>query len=75
MKELKALNQIQVKSNWDLVGAPRFLRSKVKFFQFVAISRPRKSLRQRPKMISMTTGCRDCFPLITNEEISLGSLK
>ena len=68
MKESKALIQIQVKSRCDLFGVPWFWRTKVKFFRFVAISHPRKSMRHRPKMILMTKGCRDCFPLITNEE-------
>ena len=64
-----------MKSRWDLVGAPRFWGSKVIFFQFVVILHNRKSLRHRRRMISLTTGCRDCLPLITNEESSLGSLK
>ena len=68
MKEFKALNQIQVKSRMDLVGTPRFWRSNVKLFQFVAIVHPHKSLRHNPKMILMTKSRRNCFPLIRNED-------
>ena len=79
MKELIALNQIQVKSRWDLLGAPKILEVKGQIFPICSnfAPPPRKSLRHRLKMILMTTGCTctDCFSLITNEESSLGPLK
>ena len=72
MNKLTTKKQIQMKSQWALVGARSKLRSKVKIFNFVPFSRLINFVRQRRKTSKSMGSGTQTIAVIKQTEKSLG---